>query len=279
MTTDPTPELASVVADRLGQIEGVIAVVLGGSHATGTANPDSDIDLGIYYDPAKPPPIDQLRSLARELDDRHADDLVTNFGEWGQWINGGGWLEIRGVHVDWLYRDLGKVAHEIDECNAGRPVCHYQPGHPLGFYNHIYMGEIAVCHPLVEHGDRISSLKARTTPYPSLLKKAMIARLWEAGFSLSNSYKPAARADVFTVTGYCYRAVGVMVQSLFALNEQYCLNEKGSVHRVAAFPFCPPEFEATVSSVLAAPGRTPDDLMNSVTRLESLLAEVEKMSV
>ena len=46
---------AQTIADRLGQIDGVVAVVLGGSRARGTASPDSDIDLGIYYQPDQPP--------------------------------------------------------------------------------------------------------------------------------------------------------------------------------------------------------------------------------
>ena len=52
------------------------------------AHPDSDVDLGVYYQPA--PAVGELRRLARELDDRHLSDLVTETEEWGRWINGGG---------------------------------------------------------------------------------------------------------------------------------------------------------------------------------------------
>ena len=43
------------IAARLAAEPGVVAVVLGGSQARGTAAPDSDVDLGLYYDPASPP--------------------------------------------------------------------------------------------------------------------------------------------------------------------------------------------------------------------------------
>jgi predicted nucleotidyltransferase len=36
------------VAGRLIAIPGVVAVVLGGSRARGTATPESDVDLGLY---------------------------------------------------------------------------------------------------------------------------------------------------------------------------------------------------------------------------------------
>ena len=79
-------ELAEHVAGRLGRIEGVAAVALGGSMARREAHPDSDIDLGIYYRPDNPPSVVELRSLAEELDDRHPKDGATNLGEWGSWI-------------------------------------------------------------------------------------------------------------------------------------------------------------------------------------------------
>ncbi len=41
-------ELAKNIAQRLSQIKGVCAVVLGGSYARNEAHKNSDIDLGIY---------------------------------------------------------------------------------------------------------------------------------------------------------------------------------------------------------------------------------------
>ena len=145
-----TLRLSEMVAERLGGIEGVEAVALGGSWARGEAHPNSDVDLGIYYRPESPPRIEDLRLLARELDDRHPSDAVTGFGEWGPWINGGGWLTIDCRRTDWLYRDLTLVERTIEKCRAGHPSVHYQPGHPHGFHTHIYMGEVHHCLILYE---------------------------------------------------------------------------------------------------------------------------------
>lgn len=270
-------EFSQSIANRLSRIEGVVAVVLGGSQARGTADPTSDIDLAIYYNPQNLPSLAALRALAAELDDQHRADAVTDFGGWGPWINGGAWLDIQGQRVDWLYRDLAHVEHEIEECEAGRPVVHYQPGHPHGFWNHIYMGEVFYCRPLYERDGSLSALKARANVYPPLLKKALIHRLWEAGFSLENCHKPAMRGDVTHVAGFMYRAAAVMIQALFALNERYCINEKGALKVIDTFPLCTEQFSRRVSGVLSQIGVSPDELNTSVHQFELLLQETQAL--
>jgi Polymerase beta, Nucleotidyltransferase len=47
----PADKLAvlDAIAEALQNVPNVVAVVFGGSHASGFARPDSDIDIGIYY--------------------------------------------------------------------------------------------------------------------------------------------------------------------------------------------------------------------------------------
>lgn len=271
-------KLSEMVAGRLGGVEGVEAVALGGSWAREEANPDSDVDLGIYYRPQNPPRITDLKLLAQELDDRHPPDAVTDFGEWGPWINGGGWLIIEGRRVDWLYRDLGLVERTIDECRTGHHSVHYQPGHPHGFHPHIYMGEIHYCHSLYDPDGTLESLKNVSENYPPRLKGALIqGQLWESRFALDTCRKSAMRGDTFYVTGCLFRCVACMVQALFALNERYLINEKGSVEAADFLRLHPANFKETVNSVLARPGEHPEQLETSIERLENLLAAVERL--
>lgn len=268
------PQLAQQLADQLASIEGIKAVVLGGSWARGAATPNSDIDLGIYYDPDSRPSVNELRKLAQQLDDSHSDSLVTHYGEWGQWINGGGWLTINNQRVDWLYKDLQWVEHHINECVAGRPVAYYQPGHPHAFYNHIYLGEVFYSIPLYDPQGILARLKTFATPYPPLLKKALIHSLWEAGFALDTAKKSAERGESFYVAGCLFRSAACMVQALYALNEQYCINEKGSLRAIESFSHRPESFAQIVSAVLGQPGTTPDELNSSLAQFESLLASI-----
>jgi predicted nucleotidyltransferase len=270
--------LAHQVADALIRIDGVIAVVLGGSRARGDAHPDSDIDLGIYYQPDSPPSLDALRQLAARLDDRRDGSVVTAFGEWGPWINGGGWLTIEGQSVDWLYRDLALVRAVIDDCHARTPRAFYQVGHPHAFWTPIYLGEVHLCQPLADPDAVIAGLKALAWPYPPALKAALIQRnLWEAGFALDTSRKSAARGDVLHVSGGLFRCAACLVQVLFALNQRYCINEKGALRLTSTFPLCPPDFEATLSGVLGQPGTTAESLTASLERMAALVAAVEQL--
>ena len=271
-------KLSKVLAGRLGEVVGVEAVALGGSWARREAHPDSDVDLGIYYRPENPPRITDLLLLAQELDDRHPPDALTDFGEWGPWINGGGWLTIEGRRVDWLYRDLDLIERAFGECSAGRPSVYYQPGHPHGFHTHIYMGEVHYCHPLHDPEGVLESLKNVTGNYPPRLKRVLIRRqLWEARFALDTCRKSAARGEAFYVAGCVFRCAACMVQALFALNERYLINEKGSVEATDSLPLSPTNFKGTVNSVLARPGESPEELKSSVGRLGDLLSALEEL--
>jgi hypothetical protein len=81
------------VVGRFAGLEGLEAIVLGGSRATGTHVASSDIDIGLYYRVERPIDLKALGQVAAELDDEQRADLLTAFGGWGPWINGGGWLQ------------------------------------------------------------------------------------------------------------------------------------------------------------------------------------------
>jgi predicted nucleotidyltransferase len=270
----PSP-IAADVAARLMAVPGVVAVVLGGSRARGTAAPDSDADLGLYYDPATPPARDALNALAHELDDRHPDDAVTRRGEWGPWINGGAWLTIRGERVDWLFKDLARIRRMIAECRAGRPEIAYQLGHPHAFVSAIYLGEIDCCVPLADPTGVVEEMKRLVRPYPPLLRETLVQRfLFEAGFSLDGAEKGARRGDVVYVAGCLFRTVAALVHVLHAAHERYCTNEKGAMREVGGFARTPAEFVATATRLLAAPGADPAALEASVAECRRLVDAV-----
>ena len=68
-----------------------------------------------------------------------------------------------------------------------------------------------------------------------------------------------------------------LVQVLFALNERYFVNEKGSVETVGAFLRKPPGFREVVEAVMGGTGRSPADLEESRDRLGVLIAEVRAL--
>lgn len=267
----PSHDLAASIAQRLGGVEGVIAVALGGSSATSSADGESDLDLGLYYYPSTVPSRDALNHLAAELDDANAAAPFTHPGEWGPWVNGGAWLTVGGTRLDVLYRDLEQVTDTVRDCKAGRVSWNYSLGHPHAFLSSIYLAEVHYGLPLFDPGNTLLALKATVQNYPETMRRDIIQRsLFEAGFSLENARKPAARRDTAQVAGYLYRAAASLTQAVYAANKTYLMNEKGGVPRVDSLEHRPPKFAATVQAILARPGDTPDRLTESVARMERL---------
>jgi predicted nucleotidyltransferase len=275
MTID---SLIQSIIDELRHVPGVQAVVLGGSRARGTHTPSSDIDLGIYYDPHSPLDLAALAQAAARLDDERRADLLTPIGGWGPWINGGGWLKIQSVPVDFLYRDLTQVEAVIDACLAGKVEVFYQAGHPLGFVSSMYLAEIAVCQPLWDSAGRVAGLKSRVIPYPAALQQALIQKFaWEVDFSIGIAQKSIARADVAYAAGCCFRGVMCLLQVLFALNHAHWLNEKGAVAMAEQFALKPDQFQSRVNEIFGLLQAQPQSIEQAVSLLQALNAELHDL--
>jgi len=270
-------QLIASIVDRLKTIQGIDAIVLGGSRARNAHTESSDIDLGIYYDPSVPIDLSALEHVARDIDDEHRENLVTGFGGWGPWINGGGWLKVRGVPVDFIYRDLDKVNRIINECHAGQIETVYQPGHPFGFVSAIYLAEVALCQPLWDPNVTVAGLKARVIPYPPLLKKAIIDKFWwEVDFSWMIAQKSVSRGDVTYAAGCCFRGITCLLQVLFALNEQYWMNEKGAVAIADGFEKAPARLMERVEQAFAALNQSGASIASAIQSLREVANETEK---
>jgi predicted nucleotidyltransferase len=270
MNQEP-PQFINHIVSSLRSIEGITAITLGGSRARGNHTNKSDVDLGIYYNPENPPNLIALNRLACELDDNHRVNLITAIGAWGKWINGGGWLRVEGVGVDFLYRDLAKVNRVIDDCHIGRITIDYQPGHPHGFVSSIYMGEIAICQVLYDPDGILEALKLKTKPYPVQLKQATIDTFaWEISFSLLVAKKAIARNDIVYAAGCCFRSVACMNQVLFAFNEDYLLNEKGATAIANKFAICPHDYQQRVERAFALLAADAKSITEAIAILEAI---------
>lgn len=265
--------LDNVVAS-LTEVLGIQAVVLGGSRARGTHSPDSDIDIGIYYDNAALD-LAALNKAAQRLDDQHRQDLIVPPGEWGNWVNGGGWLMMDGYHVDFILRDVQRVDTVMKDCQQGRITAHYQTGHPHAFINAMYMGELAICSLLWDKQGDLLARKVVAEQYPPKMKKAILDFFgFEAGFSLMLAEGSANKQDAYYVTAHIVRAISALNQVLFAANQQYCLNEKKAVGMIEGFGIHPQGYSQKVQSILA---QAATHSTNACAKLKQLIGEVKNL--
>jgi predicted nucleotidyltransferase len=179
------------LAERLCEVDGLVGVLLGGSRARGEHTADSDFDLGLYYRP--PLDVEALQDLARSVGGPEAS--VTRPGEWGPWVDGGGWLHIDGTPVDWIYRDLDRVRASWDDASDGRCNLHFQIGHPFGVPDFMYAGEVALGVILADPSGELTALKQALLDYPPRLRDALVAGLWEASFDLDLARTAVSRGD------------------------------------------------------------------------------------
>lgn len=272
-------QLIGRISEELKGVSGVVGVVLGGSRARGTHRETSDVDIGIYYDESAGFDPEAVGKIATRLDDGHRENLIYPPGQWGPWVNGGGWLVVQGYHVDFIFRDIHRVAAVIDECLQGKVSSHYQAGHPHTYLNVMYMGELAVCRILSDPTGRLSRLKSKTAPYPKAVKDAIIGYFrFEASFSLLHAEKNAASDDISYVAGHIFRSISCLNQVLFALNEEYCINEKRAVRMIEGFRVKPRRYKQRIDRIIALLGADRESTSAAVGMLRELIAETEELA-
>lgn len=241
------PATVAEVAAKLAALPGAVAVVLGGSRAIGAHRPDSDWDLGLYY-----------RSGGAGLDPADVRGLgyrgrVSELGEWGPLVNGGGWLEVPGRSVDVLYRDLDAVERHAADARRGRFDVLLQPGTIVGSPTYLPVGELASCRLL--HGEL-----EQPAAYPEQLARSAPG-VWrgKAGVNLMFARGYAGLADVVSCLGMLSQAVlceahaRLAEQRRWALNEKRLVVEAGLVH---------------VHALLAGAGTTTAGLTATVAAVE-----------
>ncbi|PWD51058.1 hypothetical protein C8046_10765 [Serinibacter arcticus] len=254
------------MADDLATVRGVCAVALGGSRARGTHRPDSDVDLGIYY--------------SGELDLRALEALAAHWagaavpvappGGWGPWVDGGAWLTVDGTAVDWILRDRGRVVEQCERALRGQFAFHVQPGHPLGFLDVAYAGEVAVGIPLQDDDGFLARLRTRLSAYPEALRRSLVESLWQVDLLLDGAQKGARAADTAYVTLSLTTAAMLVAHGWHALADTWVTNEKGVVPGVARLTVDTGGFSTAVAGILGAVGSTSDELQASITAMRAV---------
>ncbi len=273
LQTIPVDKLATLtgMVDQLQKVEGMAAIVLGGSYARGANHANSDIDVGLYYTENAPFDINHIRQIANAA----GTATVTGFYEWGAWVNGGAWIHTASGKVDFLYRNIEHVRRVIHNVRDGKLELDYLQQPPYGFNSIIYLAETSICLPLYDPMGVVAGLKTLVDPYPPAIKEAItLNTLWGVDFTLTHARSFAAQGDVYNTVGCLTRALSFLTQVLFAMNETYFISDKKAVATIDTFALKPPNYSARVNHILAHAGSTASELSATVHDLEDLFHQV-----
>jgi predicted nucleotidyltransferase len=270
--------LIDLIVPRLAAVGGVKAIVLGGSWASGTQRDDSDVDFGLYYDPAEPLDIPALRAIAEELNDT-PNPVVTEPGGWGRWMNGGAWLTIGGQRVDFIYRDSTRVAAVIAESLQGNAEFHYYQQPPYGFRSHTYLAEVRFARVLHDPAGAFARLSTSFSGYPPALRASVVqGLLGDSDFSLLIARKLAHRGDVLLVAGCLTHLVMNYIQVLYAVNETLFMGEKKLYADAPSFAVKPDDLVAKLNRLVQPVGSSAGELTETVAHAAAFFDELVSLA-
>ena len=263
----------------LSQVKGIKAIALGGSYARGTAKPESDIDLGLYYSDKDLLDISSIKDIVAEISLANKPSTVTGLYEWGPWVNGGAWIETSSGKIDLLYRCLEHVERVIQDSNKGNFFSDFLQQPPYGFYSVTYLAESKTCIPLFDPFHLIQTLKEKVLVYPEKLKTAIIQEnLWSIEFTLLYAKKCITGNDVYTTAGCVTRILSCLTQVLFALNEEYFISDREAMNAIEHFKLRPEDYKQEVEAILRSLDPQRNLLPKCIQEIEQLFLKVKKLA-
>ncbi|WP_216898958.1 nucleotidyltransferase domain-containing protein [Nocardia alni] len=238
-------------AETLFALPGVTAVALGGSRAQGTARPDSDWDLSIYYRGEFQP---------GDLSAVGWDGYVSALGEWGGGVfNGGAWLTIDGRRVDVHYRDRDVVDIQLRAAEKGE--FHIEPlaFHLAGIPTYLLVAELAF--------NRVLRGALPHPAYPDALRcKAPHTWADHARLTLGYArYNHAAHGRLTQCAGQVAVAASCYAHAILAARGEWITNDKALLVRAGL---------SGVDAVIESMTPNPAVLEDAVERVRALCEDI-----
>lgn len=218
--------MSAAVGWRYSEFPQVEAIALGGSYATGWAEPGSDIDLYIYQREREPIPIEVRAEIAEESS-LYAE-VDNQF-----WESGDEWIDARtGVHLDVMFRTTEWIEAQLDrllrrhEASVGYTTClwHNVRTSELMFDREHWFEE------LQRYADQ---------PYPEALRRAIVAKNYPILQQTASSYlyqlrRAASRGDPVSLNHRIAALLASYFDVLFAVNRVLHPGEKRLLDFAAA---------------------------------------------
>lgn len=233
---------------------GPYGIAVGGSHAKGSSDALSDVDLYLF--------------AYRVLPGAHRSSLITEaFGErvhaasWGQdapFVEGGTDFLYEGQRVECWLRNAEQVESAIAACKRGEIRREYSIWAVTGFFNYVVLADVQAMRIVEDPYGLLARWKADVSTYPEALRQAILRRFMrEAAFWPENfHYQSAiARADIIYTTAIVQQVMQALVQVIFALNREYFPGEKKLSGSIGKLSVQPQAFAARLEALLLSLGK------------------------
>lgn len=255
-----------------GFTDGAAAIALGGSHAKGSGDARSDLDVYLFADAVLP---------ARQRDERVSGALGPSAGvqSWGSdepFVQGGTDFLYHGLRVECWLRRVDEVERTIEAALQGEIRREYTGWAVMGFYGHVALADVHTMRVVEDPLGTLARWKAAVAVYPEALRSALIGRfLREAMFWPGNPHYTSAveRDDVIYASAIVQQVVHAVIQLVFALNHAYFPGEKMLGERVESLPIRPADFAARVRGLLTGA----EGLRAQHRELGALVAETARL--
>ena len=252
-------------------------LALGGAHAKGKADAESDLDLYLFATAIWPSAERRRLTLAFSPEVAH----VVCWGDDATFSQAGTDFHFRGHQIECWLRNATDIDYAIAECQAGHVTRDFVTWTTTGFYNHCCLSDINVMVPLEDPTGLLARWKAQVAMYPPALKRTIIsqhlaaAQFWPENFHYRSAVE---RADIIYTTGIVQQVVHNLIQVLFAFNETYFPGDKQLARAFAHLPHLPERWNGRVQALLwpEAPP-TVEILRHQQAELQALVREVTAM--
>jgi len=274
---DPAPIVNSLLPLLRQFVLGEYGFALGGAHAKGVEDLESDVDIYLFAKQVLPTQ-ERARRCEAFGDPIHS---VVSWGADAPFVQEGTDFYVEETKVECWLRSTDYISNIVRDCEAGIVRREFVTWTVMGFYNHCTLSDLHNMVPLEDPAGVLARWKGDVDEYPPKLRETILdehlraAKFWPENFHYRSA---VARCDAIYAVGIVHQVVHNLIQVLFALNRTYFPGDKKLDIALEHLELKPAGFTERIQRLLLpGTGRDRDTLDRQRAELVELTRQVEEL--
>jgi hypothetical protein len=252
-------------------------IAVGGAHAKGTADVESDLDLYLF---ASSVLTNDERTQYTIQHSSNIRDIIT----WGVEVpfeQGGSDFYYKDIKIECWLRNSEFIESTISDCREGIVKQELVRWTTTGFFNHCCLSDLKNMIPIEDPAGILSRWQSGLSEYPPKMQETIInkhlsgARFWPHNFHYTSAVE---RQDVIYTTGIVQQVIHNMIQVLFAVNRTYFPGDKKLASALNHLDRLPDRFVERIQELMfPSEGVSVELLRKQQACLQQLMKDVEKI--